>query len=446
MDIRDRKEQLATDILKLTRLRLQMKLPVMSGALLLPEWKYRNDGKSTGTDGICLYWNPEEVLRWFHDAPIQVERRYLHLVLHCLYLHPLREPAAEKTIWNLACDLMTEYRIDQMAVQGFQRPVPAERSRCYRKLQEAHIAFREQAVTIWLEADCTMQERKELETVFSGDDHALWKSGGMENNPIVRYEQMPGRAEQLRKQVEVIHRWRTIFEELPVREQEHKRQAGGSAGQQVQTMVPGEDREYDYRRFLQRYAVWGEELEPDMDSFDYLPYYYSRSHYDRLLMLEPLEYKDVQKLQEFVIAIDTSGSCSGALVQRFLQETWTIFQEREKFFAHMNIHIIQCDCVIQEHVKITCRDEWQQYLETIQIKGHGDTDFTPVFRLVDQLMEDGEFRHLKGLLYFTDGDGIYPDVEPAYETAFVFINQKLKKGKTPDWAYDLNLGLETGSV
>ena len=234
MDIRDRKEQLATDILKLTRLRLQTKLPVMSGALLLPEWKYRNDGKSTGTDGICLYWNPEEVLRWFHDAPIQVERRYLHLVLHCLYLHPLREPAAEKTIWNLACDLLTEYRIDQMAVQGFQRPVPAERSRCYRKLQEAHIAFREQAVTIWLEADCTMQERKELETVFSGDDHALWKSGGMENNPIVRYEQMTRRAEQLRKQVEVIHRWRTIFEELPVREQEHKRQAGGSAGQQVQ--------------------------------------------------------------------------------------------------------------------------------------------------------------------------------------------------------------------
>ena len=111
-------------------------------------------------------------------------------------------------------------------------------------------------------------------------------------------------------------------------------------------------------------------------------------------MLEPLEYKDVQKLQEFVIAIDTSGSCSGALVQRFLQETWTIFQEREKFFAHMNIHIIQCDCVIQEHVKITCRDEWQQYLETIQIKGHGDTDFTPVFRLVDQLMEDLSLIHI----------------------------------------------------
>ena len=127
MDIRDRKEQLATDILKLTRLRLQMKLPVMSGALLLPEWKYRNDGKSTGTDGICLYWNPEEVLRWFHDAPIQVERRYLHLVLHCLYLHPLREPAAEKTIWNLACDLMEPFRplvdlkVKKMAFPFFEK-------------------------------------------------------------------------------------------------------------------------------------------------------------------------------------------------------------------------------------------------------------------------------------------------------------------------------------
>ena len=100
MDIRNRKEQLATDILKLTRLRLQMKLPVMSGALLLPEWKYRNDGKSTGTDGICLYWNPEEVLRWFHDAPIQVERFFTACIFIRCGNQPLKRPYG---IWPVIC-------------------------------------------------------------------------------------------------------------------------------------------------------------------------------------------------------------------------------------------------------------------------------------------------------------------------------------------------------
>ena len=439
---REKKEQLTAEILKLTRLRLQTKLPAMSSAFALPEWKYRADGGKSGTDGVFLYWNSDLVLQNFAISAVLMERKFLHLILHDLYLHPLREHACRDEIWNLACDLLTEYRIDQMAVKGFQRPVPAERSRCYRKLQESKIGFCERKVADWLQNSCTAQERKILETVFSWDDHSLWQSEKTDAYLEVRYERLPDLTERLKLQTEAVHRWRAVFEQLPVREQEHKRQVGGSAGRQEEAVQLEEDRQYDYRRFLQRYAVWGEELEPDMDSFDYLPYYYSRSLYEHLLMLEPLEYRDVQKLQEFVIAIDTSGSCSGAVVRRFLQETWSIFQERENFFAHMNLHIIQCDCVIQEHVKITCREEWQEYLKTIQVKGHGDTDFTPVFRLVDELVRDGDFRNLKGLLYFTDGDGIYPETEPAYETAFVFINQELKKGKTPDWAYDLNLGLE----
>ena len=203
-----------------------------------------------------------------------------------------------------------------------------------------------------------------------------------------------------------------------------------------------EDRRYDYREFLKKYAVWGETLSLDTDSFDYLPYDYSRRMYENLLLLEPLEYKEVRRLREFVIAIDTSGSCSGKVVRQFLSETWEIFQERENFFEQMNIHIIQCDCVIQEHVRITCQEEWQEYVDHMEVKGHGDTDFTPVFRLVDEMVREKELTNLKGLLYFTDGDGIYPDWIPSYETAFVFLNQELKKGKAPDWAEDLTLGLE----
>ena len=80
----------------------------------------------------------------------------------------------------------------------------------------------------------------------------------------------------------------------------------------------------------------------------------------------------------------------------------------------------------------------------MSVKGHGDTDFTPVFRLVDRLVEEGRLKHLKGLLYFTDGDGIYPDRKPGYETAFVFLNEELRKGTAPSWAQTLTLDAGPG--
>ena len=437
----EREEALMMEILKLTRLRLQTKLPAMSSAIVLPEWKVCWE-KQCGTDGSFLYWNPKDVFCWFQKSSVAAERQYLHLILHCLYLHPFRKYGMPSSAWNLACDIMTEYRIDRMSVQGFQRPVPAERSRWYRKWTEQKVPFWERSIAEWIWKNSTRKECEELKAIFSADDHSRWPSLEEEKEQSFRYEKLPDKIESLRLQTQAVHQWRTIYEELPVREKEHKRQAGGSAGQEAEVMVPEYERQYDYRNFLRRYAMWGEELEADMDSFDYLPYYYSRTRYECLLLLEPLEYREVQKLQEFVIAIDTSGSCSGVIVRQFLRETLSILEEHENFFSKMNVHILQCDCVIQEHVKITCQEEWKRYLEQLEIKGHGDTDFTPVFRLVDNLVKEGEFRNLKGLFYFTDGDGIYPDQEPAYETAFVFLNQSLKKGTTPDWAYDLNLGLE----
>lgn len=179
-----------------------------------------------------------------------------------------------------------------------------------------------------------------------------------------------------------------------------------------------------------------------MDSFDYIPYDYSRRMYENLVFLEPLEYKEMRRLLEFVIAIDTSGSCSGAVVRRFLTETWEILEEKENFFRNMRIHLIQCDCAVQEHVCVTCEEEWKAYLEKMEVKGHGDTDFTPVFRLVDQMKREGELSDLKGLLYFTDGDGIYPEHKPDYETAFVFLNEELMRGKAPAWAQTLTLDIE----
>lgn len=49
-------------------------------------------------------------------------------------------------------------------------------------------------------------------------------------------------------------------------------------------------------------------------------------------LIEPLETKEVKKIEEFAVVIDTSMSCSEELVRRFLEQTYTVLSEAGKFF------------------------------------------------------------------------------------------------------------------
>ena len=159
-------------------------------------------------------------------------------------------------------------------------------------------------------------------------------------------------------------------------------------------------------------------------------------------LIEPLEYKDVRRIKEFVIAIDTSGSVSGELVQKFVQKTYNILKSTESFFAKINLHIIQCDAEIQKDVKITSQEEFDNYLSTMILHGFGGTDFRPVFRYVETLIEQREFTNLKGLIYFTDGFGVFPERKPDYDVAFVYIDDEYNNPEVPVWAIKLILQSE----
>ena len=87
---------------------------------------------------------------------------------------------------------------------------------------------------------------------------------------------------------------------------------------------------FDYRKFLKRFAVPREEVELDTESFDYIFYNLGMERYGNTPLIEPLEYKEVNRLEELVIAIDTSSSCSSETVRGFLGETYRILEEKEK--------------------------------------------------------------------------------------------------------------------
>ncbi len=100
---------------------------------------------------------------------------------------------------------------------------------------------------------------------------------------------------------------------------------------------------YDYGKFLRKFAVLKEEMAVDPDSFDYVFYSYGLRLYGNLPLIEPQEWKEEKKIEEFAVIVDTSMSCSGELVRKFLEETYTVLSEENSFFHKVNIHIIQCD-------------------------------------------------------------------------------------------------------
>ena len=54
------------------------------------------------------------------------------------------------------------------------------------------------------------------------------------------------------------------------------------------------------------------------------------------------------------------------------------------------------------------------------------------------MVEEGKLHDLKGVLYFTDGKGIYPSKKPSYETAFLFVGEN-EGNPVPPWAMTMNL-------
>ena len=193
-------------------------------------------------------------------------------------------------------------------------------------------------------------------------------------------------------------------------------------------------RQANYGDFLRQFATMGEDMKINDDEFDYIYYTFGLKTYGNMPLVEPLEYQESYRVREFVIALDTSGSCSGELIRQFVTRTYDILRETEGFGDKVNIHLIQCDNKVQADLKIERVEDLEKYCRDFTVFGFGGTDFRPVFTYVDELQEKGEFENLQGLIYFTDGLGTFPTQPTSYETAFVFMDDGSGTFKVPPWA------------
>ena len=440
---------LARDVLILSRNTLLMNLRFLDMALSRLHY-YGIEDNTLMTDGEYLLYDPKHILRCYKSAKEIPVRDYLHVVMHCVFRHMFMDPTLNRVYWDLACDIAVENVITELNLKA----VTASRERDQVPYinaikQELGMVTAEKIYSYLRTAYPDPNKIARICGLFYADNHEIWymtedqkaaayglpQEGKSQSNDDGQDEQNG----QGGLSVAVAADWQAISERMQVDLETFGKRRGLLPGAMTQNLQAVNREKYDYTAFLKKFAVMGEAMKINDDEFDYIFYTYGLQLYEKMPLIEPLEYKEVKRIKEFVIAIDTSGSTSGELVQKFVQKTYNILKSTESFFTKINLHILQCDADIQEDRKITCQEDFDEYLKTMQIHGLGGTDFRPVFEYVEKLRKNKEFANLKGLIYFTDGYGEFPARKPDYDTAFVFIDDEYNNPDVPPWAIKLIL-------
>ena len=409
------------EILQSGRTQLCMALPYLSGQLcaLVPA-PGDEVTVSAATDGETLYYNASFLAAGFLKSERFSARLNMHMTLHCLFRHLAKRRGRDAALWDLACDAAVESVVDSLSYACLtQRAVPPKQLFLAECRREMKVLSAEGIYRMLLRERPPEYRIAALQRLFAMDDHSLWD---------LEEKQDRERSErQDRFWQDAASRSQTAMDSLLTEQ--------GSGGENVKEQLAASARDdVDYRRFLRRFAAPREILGADINAFDYIYYTYGLRHYGNMPLIEPPETREEKRIEDFVIAIDTSMSTSGTLVREFLAETYAILRSSDTFTRKLNVHILQCDDQLRSDQKISSLDELRRYMEDLTLSGGSATDFRPVFEHVDRLVASGSFANLRGLLYFTDGMGIYPTKRPDYETAFVLLEEPPLSVKIPPWA------------
>ena len=446
-DNREKRTKLAKDVLRLSRNQILVNLRFMDAALSRLE-ETEIEGIPLATDGKYLVYDARHVLRCHKEDRARPVRDYLHAVMHCVFRHNFVHTLTDRASWDLACDIAVEHSITQLGLRAAQSAREQRQAQAIQKLQkDVGMLTAEKVYRYLLDKNLHPIRLTELQELFSADDHRLWYMGEDEKAALGLGAGGSGDGESENEGGSVTvygseEDWKDVAERMQMDMETFSKNQGKDPGAMLQNLREVNRERYDYAAFLKKFAVRGEAMKVNDDEFDYIFYTYGLQLYENMPLIEPLEYKEVKRIREFVIAIDTSGSVAGETVQRFVQKTYNILKSTESFFSKINLHIIQCDAVVQEDAKITNQEEFDAYLKTMRIRGLGGTDFRPVFTYVDKLIESKAFWNLKGLIYFTDGFGTFPEKPPAYDAAFVFLQEEINNPDVPPWAIKLVLKKE----
>ncbi len=321
------------------------------------EMKINNNIASVRPLGDTLEYNDEYLDVLSSDEVMSI---LANSAMHQALFHTERGAGKVGSVWHLASD----YAINDLLMEnGFVLPPLANYSSRFERL------YAEQIYTTLLgELDLQEDEVEEREQQESEE---------------IGEEEIP---QELLSQ----EAYEMILEQL-------------GAKMEKQGEIPkGIDRFVERRQLAQ--ISWRDELYRYVNAHaksDYRMFPPSKKHLYRGIALPSIHGEELK----IAVAIDTSASIDDELLRLFLSELYEIMQ----IFPHYIIELIECDAKIQNTQRLT---PLEPLVPTL--KGGGGTDFRPVFDYIEEINEDFKF-----LIYFSDGQGNFPNYLPMIDTLWV---------------------------
>lgn len=207
-------EEVSRKILAVSRNELYMKMRFLDVALSSLVFVMDIGADGLGTDGLYLYYNPQYLGGLYRDSRIEVNRRYLHLVLHGIFRHMIRRNGRMERLYDLSCDIVTESMIDSMQHRCLLKSRSLLRRETYRKLEkERKVLTAEKVYGSLREWKMNEQELGRLEQEFRMDDHSYWPKD-----------------DEQKKQSQIENQWQSISEQMETDMETFSQEASSASG------------------------------------------------------------------------------------------------------------------------------------------------------------------------------------------------------------------------
>ncbi len=367
--------------------------------------------KTATTDARKLYFNPQYV------ESLNVQETQFVLAkqaLHCALSHFARRQHRIRQRWELACD----YAVNPLLVQDGLKPPPGT------PVDENFEGMTAEEIYRCIDEFDNEDSEREQASDSLGDEGAsdpLDGQAGQQEAPPepsggADPEHDGGEAHALAPQPAELTAQQQ--EELSIQWQQR---LAGAAQQAMQAGKLGGSmaRMVDY--MLQPKLPWRMLLAKYMTASARDDYSYSRPSSRRG---DPAIFPSLRSSQiNVAVGIDISGSVDDKDVNEFLGEVDAI-----KGNMRARITLLACDAELAEGAPWIF-EPWEEMTMPGVLKGGGGTSFCPVFDWLD--VQD---QHPDLLVYFTDGQGTFPETPPAYPVIW------LVKGKqTVPWGQRVQL-------
>ena len=368
--------------------------------------------KTATTDARKLYFNPEYV------ESLNVQETQFVLAkqaLHCALSHFARRQHRIRQRWELACD----YAVNPLLVQDGLKPPPGT------PVDENFEGMTAEEIYRCIDEFDNEDSEHEQPSDSLGDEGA---SDPLQDGQTGQREAPPepsGGADPEHDEDEA-HELAPQPAELTAQQQEElsiqwQQRLAGAAQQAMQAGKLGGSmaRMVDY--MLQPKLPWRMLLAKYMTASARDDYSYSRPSSRRG---DPAIFPSLRSSQiNVAVGIDISGSVDDKDVNEFLGEVDAI-----KGNMRARITLLPCDAELAEGAPWIF-EPWEEMTMPGALKGGGGTSFCPVFDWLD--VQD---QHPDLLVYFTDGQGTFPETPPAYPVIW------LVKGKqTVPWGQRVQL-------